>query len=90
MSIRSLRNAGKVFNDLAATGETGRVTSGGKLMGWLVPATEEEHRREELIEQGKLRPGRTGSLAGRKPLPPRTDAQPLSETLQQMRDEEGR
>ncbi len=90
VSIRDLRNAGKVFEGLAEAGETGRVTSGGKLVGWVVPASLEQRRREELVSLGKLRPGKPGGLAGRTPLARRTDVPPLSETLREMRDEETR
>lgn len=90
VSIRDLRNAGRVLEELAKAGETGRVTSGGKLVGWVVPASLEQRRREELIALGKLRPGKPGGLAGRKPLARRTDMPSLSETLREMQDEETR
>ncbi|MDQ2709571.1 MAG: type II toxin-antitoxin system prevent-host-death family antitoxin [Actinomycetota bacterium] len=89
IAIRELRNAGKVLAELADTGAVGKVTSGGRLVGWLVPASPEERRMEELIAEGVLiRAERPGGLAGRRPLPPRTDGRSLSETLLQMRDEE--
>lgn len=89
IAIRELRNAGRVMAELAAAGAVGRVTSGGRLVGWLVPATPDEQRVEELVAAGKLRPpARHGGLAGLHPLPPRTDVPPLGETLQRMRDEE--
>lgn len=87
VSIRELRNAGPVLAELAAAGAVGRVTSGGRLVGWLVPASTEEQRTAELIATGKLRPGR-GGLAGRRPLPRRDDVPTLSEALLRMRDEE--
>ncbi|MGH3775193.1 MAG: hypothetical protein ACRDRR_05555 [Pseudonocardiaceae bacterium] len=34
VGIRELRNAGKVVADLAGAGAVGRVTSGGRLVGW--------------------------------------------------------
>jgi hypothetical protein len=88
IGIRELRNAGKVIAELAAAGAVGRVTSGGRLVGWVVPATPAEQRAEELAAQGKLRPARPGGLAGRRPRPRRTDVLPLSETLDHMRLEE--
>jgi len=39
IAIRELGNAGKVIAQLTVAGEVGRVTSGGRLVGWLVPAT---------------------------------------------------
>ena len=90
VGIRELRNAGKVVADLAGAGAVGRVTSGGRLVGWLVPATPAEQRADELEARGKLRRGRPGGLAGRRPLPRRTDTPPLSATLDQLRREEDR
>lgn len=90
ISIRELRNAGKVVVELAGAGAIGRVTSGGRLVGWLVPATPAEQRADELEARGRLRRGRSGGLAGRRPLPRRADAPPLSATLEQLRREESR
>lgn len=90
VSIRELRNAGKVMSELALAGAIGRVTSSGTLVGWLVPATPSEQRAQELIAQGRLRPGRSGGLAGHRPLPRRTDVPPLSETLAALRTDEQR
>ncbi len=88
--IRELRNAGQVVTELAGAGAIGRVTSGGRLVGWLIPATSDEQRAEELVAQGKLRPGRPGGLAGRRPLSPRSDMPPLSRALDDLRREEDR
>jgi antitoxin (DNA-binding transcriptional repressor) of toxin-antitoxin stability system len=90
VGIRELRNAGKVVAELAGAGAIGRVTSGGRLVGWLIPATSDERRTEELIAQGKLRLGRPGGLTGRRPLPPRTGMPPLSRALDELRREEDR
>ncbi|MGH3831018.1 MAG: hypothetical protein ACRDRS_11300 [Pseudonocardiaceae bacterium] len=85
VSIRELRNAGSVISDLAHAGAIGRVTNGGRLVGWLVPATSSEQRAEELHAQGRLRRGRLGGLAGHRPLPRRVDTAPLSDTLDEQR-----
>jgi len=90
VGIRELRNVGKVVADLVEAGAVGRVTSGGRLVGWLVPATPAEQRADELEARGKLRRGRSGGLAGRRPLPRRADTPPLSTTLEQLRREEDR
>jgi antitoxin (DNA-binding transcriptional repressor) of toxin-antitoxin stability system len=91
VAIRELRNAGKVLAELVAAGAVGRVTSGGRLVGWLVPANEDERRAEELVARGRLtRPLRAGGLSGRRPLPARSDVRPLSETLHELRDAEDR
>jgi len=88
VGIRELRNAGKVVAGLTVAGAVGRVTSGGRLVGWLIPATPAEQRADELEAQGKLRRGRSGGLAGRRPLPRRADTPPLSSTLEQLRREQ--
>ena len=88
--IRELRNAGSVISELASTGAIGRVTSDGHLVGWLVPATPSERRAEELHTQGRLRYGRVGGLAGRRPLPRRVDTAPLSQTLDAQRSADDR
>jgi antitoxin (DNA-binding transcriptional repressor) of toxin-antitoxin stability system len=90
VGIRELRNAGKVVAELAGAGAVGRVTSGGRLVGWLVPATPAEQRADELESRGKLRRGRPAGLTGRSPLPQRADVPPLSATLEQLRREEDR
>lgn len=91
VGIRELRNAGKVMAELVAAGAIGRVTSGGRLVGWLIPVTDDEQRVEDLIAHGRLtRAARAGSLTGRRPLPARTDVPPLSDTLLELRDAEDR
>lgn len=90
MGIRELRNAGAVVAALAEVGAVGRVTSGGRLVGWLIPATQAEQRAEELAARGTLRLGRRGGLAGRHPLPRRADVPPLSRTLDELRRSEER
>lgn len=90
IGIRELRNAGKVVAELAAAGAVGRVTSGGRLVGWLVPASPDEQQVEELAAQGRVKPGRRGGLAGRRPLRRRSNVPPLSEALQDLRNAENR
>jgi hypothetical protein len=90
VGIRELRNAGRVVAELAAAGAIGRVTSGGVLVGWLVPASPADQRVEELVAQGRLRLGRPGGLAGRRARPRRQEVPPLSETLDELRAAEDR
>lgn len=91
VGIRELRNAGKVMADLVAAGAIGRVTSGGRLVGWLIPVSDDEQRAEDLVARGRLsRPVRPGNLTGRRPLPARADVPPLSHTLLELRDAEDR
>ncbi|MGH4020377.1 MAG: hypothetical protein ACRDT0_14310 [Pseudonocardiaceae bacterium] len=90
VGIRELRNAGRVVAALAKAGAVGRVTSGGRLVGWLVPATAEDKRAEELAATGRLRGGRSGGLAGRRSLPARANTAPLSQSLEQLRHADDR
>ncbi len=91
VGIRELRNAGKVMADLVAAGAIGRVTSGGRLVGWLIPVSDDEQRAEDLIARGRLsRPTRAGRLTGHRPSAARSDLPPLSETLLELRDAEDR
>jgi len=64
------------------------VTSSGRLVGWLVPATPAEQRADELEARGRLRRGQSGGLAGRRPLSRRAATFPLSATLEQLRRED--
>lgn len=88
--IRELRNAGSVISELAGADAIGRVTSGGRLVGWLIPATPSEQRAEELHAQGRLQFGRPGGLVGHRPLPYRTDIAPLTQSLDEQRRAEDR
>ena len=90
IGIRELRNAGKVVAELAAAGAIGRVTSGRRLVGWLIPASDDERRVEDLVARGKLRPGQPGGLVDRRPRPRRPGVPPLSETLERLRNDEDR
>jgi antitoxin (DNA-binding transcriptional repressor) of toxin-antitoxin stability system len=90
IGIRELRNAGKVVTELTAAGAVGRVTSGGRLVAWLVPASPDEQRLEELRAEGRVRARRRPGLAGRRPLPRREDVPTLGETYERMRAEEDR
>ncbi|WP_267593979.1 type II toxin-antitoxin system Phd/YefM family antitoxin [Carbonactinospora thermoautotrophica] len=88
--VRDLRNPGPLLDELLASGETAQITNRGQLVAWLVPATPEERRREELVAAGRLRPGRPGGLAGRRRMPRQEAGRSLSEALQAMRAEEDR
>lgn len=90
VTIRELRNAGRVVAELAGAGAIGRITSSGRLVGWLVPASAAEQRLEALLALGRLRPSPRSGLAGHRPLPRRTDVAPLTETLANVRADDDR
>ncbi|GAA2254367.1 hypothetical protein GCM10010232_49290 [Streptomyces amakusaensis] len=85
VSIRALRNPGKVLGELAEKGEIARVTNHGKIVGWLVPATEAEQHLDDLLKQGRLRRGTPAPI---EPIDIEGLERPLSEALADARDGE--
>lgn len=83
--IRALRNPGKVLGELADKGEIARVTNHGKIVGWLVPATEAEQHLDALLKQGRLRRGTPAPI---EPIDVEGLERPLSEALADARDRE--
>lgn len=90
IGVRELRRPDKVVAALAESGAVGRITSEGRLVGWLMPPSEEDKRLEELTAAGRLRGARARGLAGRRPLPRRDGAAPLGQSLEQLRHEDAR
>jgi antitoxin (DNA-binding transcriptional repressor) of toxin-antitoxin stability system len=73
---------------MAKAGKRVPVTDRGKLVAYLVPAEEAGSVYERLVAAGRVRPA-VGNLLDLLPPPPAEPGEPLlSETLQQMRDEE--
>ncbi|MEU1826653.1 hypothetical protein ABZ502_30010 [Streptomyces abikoensis] len=83
--IRDLRNPGKVLGELAEKGEIARVTNHGKIVGWLMPATEAEQHLDALLKQGRLRRGTPEPI---EPIDVEGLEKPLSEVLTDARDRE--
>lgn len=83
--IRALRNPGKVLGELAEKGEIARITNHGKIVGWLVPATEAEQHLDALLKQGRLRRGVPVPI---EPIDIEGLEGPLSEVLADARDRE--
>lgn len=83
--VRALRNPGKVLGELAARGEVARVTSHGKVVGWLMPATEAEQHLDDLVREGRLRRGTPAPI---EPIEVDGLERPLSELLSEARDGE--
>ncbi|HEY0500971.1 MAG TPA: type II toxin-antitoxin system prevent-host-death family antitoxin [Kutzneria sp.] len=65
-----------------------QITNNGLPVAWLVPLTESDRQRAELIAAGRLRPGRHRGLSDLLPLPPEPDGPTLSELLLEMRAQE--
>ncbi|MGW5450273.1 hypothetical protein [Streptomyces asiaticus] len=83
--IRALRNPGKILGELAEKGEAARVTNHGKIVGWLMPATEAEQQLDDLLKQGRLRRGTPAPI---EPIDVDGLERPLSEALTEDRDRE--
>lgn len=84
--IRDLRNAGQVLTELSEAGSAARVTSNGKLAGWLIPASEGDKHVFDLEKKGRLRRGRQPS--GPVDMPDLTWDGSLSDAVIKARDEE--
>lgn len=88
IGIRELRQHASRYVAMARAGQRVAVTDRGKLVAYLVPAHEPTTTFERLVAAGQVRMA-TGNLLDHLP-PPAAPAgsRPLSEVLQEMRDEE--
>jgi prevent-host-death family protein len=88
IGIRELRQHASRYVAMAEAGLRVPVTNKGKLVAYLVPAEESGSTYQRLVAAGRVRLA-TGNLLDLLPPPPAEPGEPsLSETLQQMRDEE--
>ena len=90
--VRQLQRHASELLDRVAAGERIEITRNGVLVAVISPPDPQQQVMEELIAEGYLRPEelRKPGLAGIRPIPGSPDSPPLSEVLQQMRDEEER
>ncbi|HEY6749295.1 MAG TPA: type II toxin-antitoxin system prevent-host-death family antitoxin [Mycobacteriales bacterium] len=89
IGVRELRQNASRYLRLVKAGERVAVTERGELIAYLIPASEKPASIiDQLIAAGQYRPaiGSLADLPAPEPLPPGT--RPLSEVLQEMRDEE--
>lgn len=88
IGIRELRQNASRYIAMAKAGKRVPVTERGKLVAYLVPADEPTSTLQRMIAAGQVRPA-VGSLRDHLPPPPAPPGtRPLSEVLQEMRDEE--
>lgn len=88
IGIRELRQHASRYVAMAKAGRRIPVTDRGVLVAYLVPADEPRSTFERMVAAGQVRPA-TGSLTDLlPPLPREPGERPLSEVLQEMRDEE--
>lgn len=90
IGIRELRQHASRYVAMAKAGKRVPVTDRGKLVAYLVPADEPRSVFEQLVAAGKVRRATAKGIADLLPIPPAPPGEKsLSETLQEMRDEEG-
>lgn len=89
IGIRELRQNASKYVELAKAGQRVPVTQRGKLVAYLVPAEEASMTTfQRLVAAGQVTPA-TGSWRDLPPpLPAEPGERPLSEVLQDMRNEE--
>ena len=88
VGIRELRQHASRYVAMAKAGRRVAVTDRGKLVAYLVPADEPTSMLDRMEAAGQVRRGR-GRMHDLLPPPPApTGMRPLSEVLQEMRDEE--
>jgi prevent-host-death family protein len=89
IGIRELRQHASRYVAMARQGKRVPVTDRGKLVAYLVPAEEPTSILDRLEAAGQLRRGTGTGIADLVPLPAGPPGgKSLSETLQEMRDEE--
>lgn len=91
IGIRELRQHASRYVAMAKAGQRIPVTERGELVAYLVPAEEPRSVYQQMVAAGQVRPA-SGDLRRylreHPPLPPEPGERPLSEVLQEMRDEE--
>lgn len=88
IGIRELRQHASRYVAMAKAGQRVPVTERGKLVAYLVPAEEPRSTFQRMVAAGQVQFA-TGNLLDHMPPPQREPGErPLSEVLQEMRDEE--
>ena len=87
VGVRELRQNLSVYLRRVKRGESLDVTEHGHRVARVIPAAAEGSLWEQLVAEGRITPGR-GNLADLGPPPPAPTDRPISEILQEMRDEE--
>jgi len=90
VGVRELKQNASAVIERVRNGEVVDVTVRGERVARLTPIPKHETTYERLKAEGKIRPA-TGRLEDLPPpLKPRPGERPLSEVLQEMRDEDDR
>lgn len=91
IGIRELRQHASRYVAMAKEGKRVPVTDRGELVAYLVPAHEPTTTFQRMVAAGQVRLARGNfkdTLASLEPLKAEPGEKPLSEVLQEMRDEE--
>jgi prevent-host-death family protein len=89
VGVRELRQNLSVYLDRVKAGETLEVTEHGRPVARLTPNPPVRLSViDQMIADGRITPARTDHRT--TPYPPRIPGRPLSEILQEMRDEDDR
>lgn len=87
IGIRELRQNASEYVRRAEAGETLEVTDRGRPVARLSPLTGSETLRDRLIADGTLTPATAALESLGPPLSPRPGARPLSEIIDEMRED---
>jgi prevent-host-death family protein len=91
IGIRELRQHASRYVAMAKAGKRVPVTDRGELVAYLVPAHEPTTTFQRMVAAGQVRLAKGNiidTLASLEPLKAEPGEKPLSEVLQEMRDEE--
>jgi prevent-host-death family protein len=92
MSIRELSHNTSAVVERVERGETIEITKRGRVVAVLRPVGAHRNAYDELVAAGVIIPGSGNPISARRriglPLPADPQKRPLSEILEQMRDEE--
>ncbi len=87
VGIRELRQNASEYVRRAGAGETLEVTDRGRPVARLAPLPKAESMLDRLIAEGKATPATADLLDLGPPLPPTPGARPLSELIDEMRED---
>ena len=89
VGVDELQEHASRYVAMAKAGKRVPVTEKGELVAYLVPADQPRSVFEQLVAAGKVRRATRKGIADLLPIPPAPPGEKsLSETLQEMRDEE--
>ncbi len=87
IGIRELRQNASVYVRRAEAGETIEVTDRGRPVARLAPLPAAESILDRLIAEGKMTPASADIASLGPPLPPTPGARPLSEIVDELRED---